>query len=169
MVDWACGNCDQQADPDYLGCYANQDHCPKCWTHKRLCQHMTMATRTERIKAGTLKPKVQAKADREARKNASNPAGKVSSEVSDDKFQAQLLKDYLAGKFASKEDLEKAANNGQNSGQGVGVIAKSGDGDGDAAGETAASTAPADLVNNSEWTVKGPTLREINNKLHHNK
>ena len=113
VVDWACGNCDQQADPAYLGCYANQDNCPRCWTHKSLCQHMTMATRTERLKAGTLKPKVQAKADREARKNASNATGKGSTEESDEKFQAQLLKDYLAGNI-TKEELEKVATKLQN-------------------------------------------------------
>ena len=73
-----------------------------------------------------------------------------------------MLKDYLAGNI-TKEDLEKAATNWQNSGQGVGVGAKSGDGNGDAAGETAAKVLPSDLANNSEWTVKGPTLKEINN------
>ena len=101
-----------------------------------------------------------------ARKKGSDPAGQGSEAISDDKFQAQLLQEFLAGKL-TEENLKNAAKEGKNSDQGVGVGAKIGEGVGVAAGGTAASTTPNDLAKETEWTVKGPTLREINSKLHH--
>ena len=88
-MDWACGICDVDADPAYQGKYANQSYCPKCKTEKRLACHMTMETRRARIQAGTLKPKAQARADREARtrgdKDQKTKAGNIEPVIFDAK------------------------------------------------------------------------------------
>ena len=107
LVDWACCVCDVDADPGYLGCYANQDHCSHCKTEKRLAHHMTMETRRAKLKAGTLKPKAQARAEREARKNGSEAQttkGTIQpvifdAEAADAKFHAKLLDDLIAEKI----------------------------------------------------------------------
>ena len=111
LVDWACGICDLEADPAYLGNYANQSYCPEFKTEKRLACHMTMETRRARIKAGTLKPKAQARAEREARKNGSQAQttkDKIQpvvfdAEAADAKYHSQLLDDLVGGKITQEE------------------------------------------------------------------
>ena len=169
MVDWACGNCDQLADPAYLGVYANQDYCPKCWTHKSKCQHMTMATRSERLKAGTLKPKAQAKAEREARKNAvnaDNPVhpqpGVLDEKAADEKFHAYLFGELLAERMSLEQVAQAKLKGRPLQGNAANQIQVPGVVDGTAGGLPAATTTPDDSVQ-----PQGLTLREINNKLSH--
>ena len=168
VVDWACGNCDQQADPAYLGCYANQDYCPRCWTHKSQCQHMTMATRTEQLKAGTLKPKAQANAEREVRKNAANPVhpqpGVLDEKAADDKFHAYLLDELIAERMSQEQVAQAKLKGRPLQGNAANQVQDPGKVDGAAGGQPAATTKPNDFDQ-----PQGPTLREINNKLHHNK
>ena len=116
LVDWACGICDLEADPAYLGNYANQNFCPKCKTEKRLACHMTMETRRARIKAGTLKPKAQARAEREAKKTGSQDQTTrenmqdhpvvFDEEAANNKYHAKLLKDHLDEKITKAQMKE---------------------------------------------------------------
>ena len=165
-VDWACGNCDQLADPAYLGCYANQDYCPGCWTHKSKCQHMTMATRSEKLQAGTLKPKAQAKADREERKNAANPVhpqpGVIDAKAADEKFHAYLFGELLAERMSLEQVAQAKLNGRPLQGNAANQLQVPGVVDGAAGGQPAAATTPNDADQ-----PQGPTLREINNKLSH--
>ena len=119
-VDWACGICDVNADPTYQGNYANQSFCPHCKTEKRLACHMTMETRRARIKAGTLMPKAQARAEREARAKGNtdqSAAGKVQAVVFDAKaadieYNAKLLQQLYDGTI-DIDEMKKLKDQGR--------------------------------------------------------
>ena len=140
LVDWACGICDLEADPAYLGNYANQSFCPRCKTEKRLACHMTMETRRARIKAGTLKPKAQARAEREARKNGSQAQTTkdniqpvvFDAEAADAKFHAKLLDDFIAEKITQAEmkELRSKGRPPESNSQQAGINQKTGQGQG---------------------------------------
>ena len=171
-VDWACGICDVEADPTYQGNYANQDFCPFCKTEKRLACHMTMETRRARIRAGTLKPKAQARAEREARQTG-NPgnaaAGKDKAndiagdaKAADNKYIAYLWQEMMAGKIDidKMKELTAKGRPPENSSKPNSVGGQSaGDPGAGAEGATSASTQPHDV--NSQWTRAGPTPSEL--------
>ena len=76
---------------------------------------MSMETRRARIQAGTLKPKAQARADREARTKGDNDqkttAGNIQpvifdAKAADEKFHARLLQDLVDEKISMDEMKE---------------------------------------------------------------
>ncbi len=68
--DWACHECDPfkkgQIDT-YEGNYGTDKWCRDCGGHKRETQHMLMSVRKEKIQAGTLLTREEARAKRLAK------------------------------------------------------------------------------------------------------
>jgi len=170
VVDWACGVCDVTADPAYMGNYANQNVCPWCNTEKRLACHMTMETRRARLKAGTLKPKEQAKADREERKKESGeqttkdkkPPGGSKAEI-EAKWLSDLCDDLDAGKITQMEFKERRTKGLPGESNNSGGDQNAGGSGAGAEGATSASTRPQDT--NSKWTEVGAKPFELKKKL----
>jgi len=176
LVDWACCICDVNAEPNYQGNYAIQSFCPDCKTEKRLACHMTMETRRARIKAGTLKPKAQARAEREARAKGNtgqSAAGNgqavvFDAKAADDAYAAKLLHDFMTDKI-NKDELKELKAKGrppENNSNPNAMDQKSGQGVVGAEGVTSASTQPQDFDNkNSNWNKVGPTPAELKKNL----
>jgi len=135
-----------------------------------------METRRARIKVGTLKPKAQARAEREARKNGSQAQttkDKIQpvvfdAEAADAKYHSQLLDDLIAEKITQEEMKElrikgrptdKNSKGGQSAGGLVGAVG----------GDIPTSTKPGDFVQDAGWVKAGPDLKEIRKKLNHKK
>ena len=99
---------------------------------------MIMETRRAKVKAGTLKPKAQARADREARKNGSQAQttkGTIQpvifdAEAADAKFHAKLLDDLIAEKIthAEMKELRSKGRPPEKNSQQAGINQKPGQG-----------------------------------------
>ena len=130
---------------------------------------MKMGTRSAKLAAGTLKPKEQARAEREARKNGSEAQTTTQGSIqpvvfdektADDRFHAKFLGGYLA-KNITQQELEQAKSKGRPPEVKMqrGEVQSTDEQGGAAGGGTPASTQPGDYGQNSGWTRKGPDLK----------